>query len=238
MKILKQQYPEQYFATDEFGQSYATKTKYYLDHGIYRLEKWMKEHPDYVVYDTEKAFSITWQGEIFSGFIDRILYNQNTNSYIIEDIKTKDKPFKPDELATPLQFVIYVLALENVLDDPSAQISCYYDLPFCDQKQAAGTKGFMERGKNKLQQICYKIREKDFTPSPSPLCAWCNFSPTNPAQPEEGKGLCPYYSLWTSSNRVFTVANEWEGIENHPIVLAREAKKAELNKELNIDFDF
>ena len=236
--ILKERYPEDYYKTNEQGQSYATKVEDYLNFGIYRLENWLKDHPGYEVYDTEKFFSITFEGEILSGFIDRIFYNKAENSYIIEDIKTKDKPFKDEELITPLQFVIYHLALQNIIDDPDAQIQCVYDLPFCNLKQPAGTKGFMTRGTKKLQTIFTGINKDDFKPGPSPLCAWCQFSPTNPNQPEDGKGLCPYYSLWTPGHKTMAVANKWNGMKGHQAVLQKEINKAMIKEELNIDFDF
>lgn len=238
VNILKERYKEDFFKTNDTGQSYATKAKDYADFGIYRLENWLKEHPDYEVYDLEKFFSIEFEGEVLSGFIDRILYNKKENSYIIEDIKTKEKPFKDEDLVTPLQFVIYDLALRNIIQDNNAKISCVYDLPFCNLKQDAGTAGFTKRGYDKLQKLFWGIHQSEFAPAPSPLCAWCVFSPTNPAQPEEGKGLCPYHSLWTPGHKTFAVAHKWEGMSNHQKVMQQEINKALLNNELGIDFDF
>lgn len=238
VNILKERYPEDFFKTNEAGQSYATKAKDYADFGIYRLENWLKAHPDYEVYDLEKFFSFTFEGEVLSGYIDRIFHNKKDNSYIIEDIKTKDKPFKDDDLVTPLQFVIYDLALHNILGDDNIKISCVYDLPFCNMKQDAGTKGFLTRGTDKLTKIFGGIHADDYHPGPSPLCAWCQFSPTNPNQPEEGKGLCPYHSLWTPGHKTFAVAHAWEGMDAHQKIMQRELNKTLLKDELGIDFDF
>ena len=238
VNILKQRYTEEYFKTNELGQSYATRAQDYLDRGIYRLENWLKANPDYEIFGLEQFFSITFNGEILSGFIDRIFHNKADDSYIIEDIKTKDKPFKDEELTTPLQFVIYNLALQNILDNENIVITCAYDLPFCNLKQDAGTKGFMKRGTEKLKKLFDGINHEEFIPAPSPLCAWCSFSPTNPNQPEGGKGLCPYYSLWTPSHKTFAVANAWEGMNKHKEILQRELNKEILNTELGIDFDF
>ena len=238
VNIIKEMFPEDFFKTNELGQSYATKAQDFAEFGMYRLENWLKAHPDYEVYDLEKFFSFTFEGEVLSGYIDRILYNKKDNSYIIEDIKTKDKPFKNDDLVTPLQFVIYDMALRNILGDEDAKISCAYDLPFCDLRQDAGTRGFQRRGREKLQSLFAGIHDEDFAPDASPLCAWCQFSPTNPNQPEEGKGLCPYYSLWTPGHKTFAVAHAWEGMGAHQKIMQQELNKALLKDELGIDFDF
>ena len=38
-------------------------------------------------------------------------------------------------------------------------------------------------------------------------------------QTEEGKGLCPYYSLWTKQNKNFNVNHKWLGLKNHQKIL-------------------
>lgn len=225
VNYLKEKYPEEFFAVDDRGISYATKVQDYLTHGIYRLENYLKSHPGYVVLDTEKYFSIGYENKTLSGFIDRIFYDTYNHKYIIEDIKTKDKLFKDTELSVPLQFVIYAYALHESLEVPYEDITCYYDLPFCDAKQLAGSPNFITKGIKQLSKIFEGIQDNDFTPNPSPLCAWCQFSPTNPNQPEEGKNLCPYYSLWSRAKKVYYVANEWTGLDKYPIVLEKEIAK-------------
>ena len=104
------------------------------------------------------------------------------------------QPADSKELATPLQFVIYNLAAQELYNISEQDISCAYELVVCDQKQEAGTKGFIARGIKKLNKLLDEIKTEDFTPSPSPLCHWCIFSETFPNQPQEAKKLCPYYS--------------------------------------------
>ena len=111
------------------------------------------------------------------------------------------------------------------MDIPYEDIECYYDLPFCQTKQKAGTDGFIQRGLKKLDEIFNGISTKDYKPNPSPLCYWCNFSPTNPNQPEAGKNLCPYYSLWTRESKTHAVSHRWRGMENHESIMAHELKK-------------
>lgn len=179
---------------------------------------------------------------MLSGFIDRIFYNTNTGEYIIEDIKTKEKPFSDADLTTPMQFVVYTYALAQTLGISEDQIQCVYNLPFCDMRQPAGTANFMKRGIKKLDAIFEGIESGDYTPGPSPLCYWCPFSPTNPEQIEEGKYLCPYYSLWTREEKTHTVANKWLGMEKHNGIMQKEKEKQiaaeQTPQDLKNDFDF
>ena len=240
MNILKEKYKDEYFETDNEGKSYHTKIQDYLNHGIYRIENYLKENPDLEVYDMEKFFSIDFEGHVFSGFIDRIFHNTKTGEYIIEDIKTKGKPFSQEDLETPLQFVIYVLALKDVLNVPEEKIICAYDLPFCNMKQGANTPGYIERGVALLKSYLENIGAKHFRPHPTPLCHWCQFCPTNKDQPEEGKNLCPYYSLWTRENKTREVSHKWRGMAYHDQIMLDEINKSQIAQKIDKkdDLDF
>ena len=235
IEILQQKYPEDFFKVDGNGKSYETKCQDYLDHGIYRLEKFLKENPHIKLKAMEQYFSINYNGYVLSGYIDRILYDEQNDIYIIEDLKTKDHPFREQELITPMQFVIYNLAVQSMYDVTDEQITCVYNLPLCDLRQNAGTKGYLARGKKKLDKIFKGIEDKEFSPEPSALCHWCQFCPHNPTQPEAGKNLCPYYSLWTPTDRNYKVKHEWEGIDKHDIILHQVYGE---NNFSNFDFDF
>ena len=131
--------------------------------------------------------------------------------------------------------ILFPLKVESMFGVGEDCIECAYNLPLYELRQSAGTKGFVGRGKKKLDKWFEGIQEKDFTPSPSPLCHWCAFCPNNPTQPEEGKRLCPYYSLWTPNNKNFKVAHEWEGMDKHDIII--EQVYGDNNKDYS-DFDF
>lgn len=239
LNIIKEKYKEDYYKTDMNGQSYYTKMLDYASRGIYRLEEYLKANPNLKPFAAEKFFSFTYREQVFSGYIDRIFYDTTTNEYIIEDIKTKGKPFKDDELVTPLQFVIYMKGLNECLDIPLEKMKCVYDLPMVGIKQKAGTPGFFQRGMKKINNLFDKIESKDFAPSATPLCAWCQYSSSNPAVTEEGKYLCPYHSLWSRENKTHAVSHKWRGIEFVEEDQADEKSKGEAkaSKEKEIDFD-
>ena len=236
INILKEKYKEEFYKTDESGTSYYTRVLDYMSYGIYRLENFLKNNPDIVVYDMEKYFNVDFNGHILNGYIDRILYDTKNDIYIVEDIKTKNKAFKQEELATPLQFVVYVYALAKSMNLPYSKFKCAYDLPFLDMRQEAGTKGFMERGIKKLNEIFDSIEHKDFKANATPLCHWCSYCPTNETAPEKAKGLCPYYSLWTRENKTHQVSHKWRGLEYYEIDLEDERQK-NLEKGTAVEVD-
>ena len=235
IKILQKKYAREFFEGNKDGISFDTKANAFINTGIYRLENYISTHPGLSVWGCEQYFDVNFINHRFSGKIDRILYDEINDKYIIEDIKTKDHPFRDDDLITPLQFVIYVKALCDMLGIKEEQIECYYDLPICDLRQRGGSKGFVKRGVTKLENMFKAIESKDFVPHPSRLCWWCQFNHSNPKAPKEGKGLCPYYSLWRPDHKTFDVANLWEGMERHQIIVKRLDND---EKSCTIDIDY
>lgn len=201
---LKERYLKDFYALDKSGRTYDQKIDGYINKGIYRLEKRLKENP-YEIIGLEKEFFLEFGEYTFHGFIDRIFFDKINNEYIIEDIKTYPKAIPLENLRTPLQHVIYTLALRSIVKE---NIRCTYDLPFCDLTQNV-LSGYVSRGINKLNQIFREIKSSDFHPNPTPLCHWCVFSGTYPNQPDEAKNLCPFYSLWTKQNKTKEVNKIW-----------------------------
>lgn len=210
---------------DKSDRTYPQKLNEYLTSGIYRLELKMKEHPDLELVGLEVPFQFLYNGHQFKGLIDRVLRNNKTGKYIIQDIKTYAVPLERAKLKSPLQFVVYIMAAQELYDCTEVDIECSYDLPLCNVEQPAGSDGFVAVGKTMIDKFFADIEAKIFVPNPSPLCYWCQYSATNPDQPEEGKNLCPYHSLWTKENKKnFHVAFDWLGLENHEVVLEKYIK--------------
>lgn len=221
MLQLEHKYTDSFHTLDKSNRSCKDKIFGYLESGIYRLENFLLANNHIEVLDTEKEFEFTLPGTetVFHGFIDRILYNKRQMKYIVQDIKTYAVPVEKKNLDVPLQFVIYAHAMKELYGISTEEIDCAYDLPFCDLTQAAGTTDFVDRGTEKVIELLNNINKKEFAPKPSPLCHWCEFCPTNPNQPEAGKNLCPYHSLWTRENKTHQVASSWAGLDQHELVL-------------------
>lgn len=227
---LQTLYPVELFELDKSNRTFADKIYWYLQTGIYRLEQYMKAHPTYIIAGAEQQFKIIYKNkQTFGGFIDRIFYDTATNTYIIQDIKTYAVPVEEDKLTTPLQFVIYTLAVQELYNCDPSKIKCQYYLPFCDLTQDAGTSSYLKRGITKLDKLFNSIESNDFTPNPCPLCNWCEFSKTNPAATEDFKLLCPYCCKWDRQTRnradINNVENIWQGLENHDLIMTNYLKE-------------
>lgn len=215
LKQIEKHYPDDFHALDKSGRSYKEKAEYYKSTGIYRLENRLTQNPDLEIVGLEKEFYLEFNEYLFHGFIDRIFYDKSKDEYIIEDIKTYSKPMENKDLKVPLQHVVYSLALKSTGIN---KIVCTYDLPLCDINQKVDSK-YLGKGILKLEDLFEDIKYSDFEPKPSPLCHWCLFSGTYPNQPEEAKGLCPYYCKWTKQNRTFEQNYSWLGVKKHQEIL-------------------
>lgn len=227
---LKQKYDKQHFIKkDKQGFSYNDKITAYLETGIHRLQKYLAENRQLRIIATEKEFQLEHKGYLFHGFIDRAFKNIETGEIYVEDIKTWDT-IKGHELKTPLQLVLYSIAASQIFE--ADKVACGYDLPIIDERHKAGSAGYIEKGIAKIDKILSHIEAKEFEPNPTPLCHWCVFSPTYiEGQPEEGKGLCPYFCHWTKVNKDFSVEFEWAGKDNHEKVLEAYAKQIERDEK-------
>jgi hypothetical protein len=218
---LQYKFPTTFNVPDKVGRTYKEKIYEYLDKGIYRLETFLKEHPTYEVVSLEQKFDFDYEGYNLNGSIDRVLRDTATGEYILHDIKTYPKPMDHKDLTTPLQFIVYIIAMNHLFGVDMDKIKCAYDLPFCDIRQDAGTPGFLTRGFKKLKKLIEDINMQEFEPKPSPLCHWCDFCPTNENQPKECKGkvLCPYHSLYTKEAPIHNSIEKWQGLANHQAVV-------------------
>ena len=83
---IENKYPDEFYLLDKSNRTYADKRDYYINIGIYRLEKRVKEN-NLKVVALEKEFYLKFGEYTFHGFIDRIL--KKDDQYI--DLKTKEK---------------------------------------------------------------------------------------------------------------------------------------------------
>lgn len=159
----------------------------------------------------ELPFEFEYEDKIIlHGFIDRIDQNSKGELRVV-DYKTSNMPFEQKDLTTPLQMFIYTLACESIYG--KTPVEHLYDMIFIDEKQLACTKGYYKRGKKKLDGLIDKIIEFEktlqYSPKPTPLCYWCEFSGTNPNTPFYLEGMCEYYSLWKPDKKSFKVNKEY-----------------------------
>lgn len=256
IEALARMYPDDFASREnKDGLSFADKSLIFLGTSenrgsIASLERYLDAHPTQKVVGVEVEFWAKYKKVWLRGFIDRLLFDEETKEYVIEDIKTKGHEFSSAELKTAQQqFVIYALAVSQMkgLKDYPTQFD--YDLPFVSdpaigafgyRQSVGGYPMFMNAGLRTIDGQLAGIDAQDFTPHPSPLCYWCPFCDNSPMQPAEGKHLCPYFSLWDPEHKTWAVKveNEWKGIAEHPMVLAKYQEACGMKGKAKDDFEF
>lgn len=202
---LKQKYFEDWIAPD-------TKSLLTYEDKLGNYEAYLRrlasdENSAWSVYATEREFSFQMTERVeFYGFIDRI-DTDGMGGYRLIDYKTSKKLFSKSDIATPLQMVVYALAIEREFGVPPNEYE--YDFILLDKIQPVVSQGFVARGENKIYKTLEKIevdrKAQSFDPKPSPLCHWCDYCKTNTRAEESLKFECPYHSLWTPNNKTSAV---------------------------------
>lgn len=173
-----------------------------------------KLEDDWKCVGVEVPFEFVYDDRvILHGFIDRI-DKRGENEYRPVDYKTANKVYEHKDLTTPLQLFIYELAIKDMFGDNAVVPERIYDMVFHNTIQYGGTKGFEKRGFKKLDKVLDQIEEAEktgaYTPKSTPLCYWCDFSPTNPNANPFTEGLCRSFSLWTPENKTFEVNQDYK----------------------------
>lgn len=215
---LEMKYPE-FNQKKKTGKTYKEEMFNYLDRGIYRLKEFADNNPNIEFVAAEQEFNFPYKNINFKGFIDRVFRYRDTGKYLVQDIKSYDTAETTkaggsnSKINLSLQGVIYMLATKYLYNAEPEECTFQYDLPLINLTQDVNMNNVIARGKAKLDLLFNQVENKDFRAIPSPLCAFCAYSMTNRNAPEDGKGLCPYFSHWTREHRTFSVENRWEGLE-------------------------
>ena len=150
-------------------------------------------------------------------YIDRVFKDTATGKYLIQDIKSWAVPAQNSDLKAPLQFAVYMMAAEKIWEVPLSRIRCEYDLPLCDITQPALSEDIVSESKPVLDKLFKNIKDKNFKPTVSALCHWCEYNPlNNPAilitKPE---AVCPYFSTWQKSgDKVQDTLVSWQSLDS------------------------
>jgi hypothetical protein len=211
-------YPVEFYTRDKSNRTYKEKMYLYLDSAIYRLENVMKQNPSLKIIGIEQNFEYDYDGvHSFNGSIDRAFLNTETNEIIIQDIKTWPVKAQPGDLKAPLQFAVYMMAAKELWGTEFSKIRCEYDLPLCDLVQPATSNDIVGEGKKVLDKLFNGINDREFKPTITALCHWCEYNPlVNPSILDTNpSAVCPYFSTWEKSgDAVRDVLIPWHGIDS------------------------
>jgi ATP-dependent helicase/DNAse subunit B len=206
VKALKRSYFENWYAKDNAsGMTYEEKLKIFKSTV---LQNEMTDDEWKPVY-FELPFEFVWNNRcIIHGFIDRV--DIKDGEFRVVDYKTSKKVFDDSKVKTSQQFGIYACAILNMFG--KLPIEYEYDFILLNQKQQAMSTGWEKRFIKKIEKILDAINKcnesKIFSPKPCPLCYYCNYCANNP-NAKEYQHECIYFSLWTPTEKSFSVNEEF-----------------------------
>ena len=206
---LKRRYFDEWYTPDpKSGLTYDQKIAIFFD----RIQD-EENDTDWRTIGAEVPFDFEFRpGVYIRGFIDKVQQNSSGKLRIV-DYKTSKAVYDSKKLTTPLQLFIYHLACAQLY--PGHEIAEYmYDFVLLGETRLGGSKGWLTRASAKLVKLLDAIEECEQTgiwkPSSSPLCYWCPYCANNPNAQRQHRDRCPYYSLWTPSDRKnFSVNMRW-----------------------------
>jgi hypothetical protein len=111
------------------------------------------------------------------------------------------------------------MAAQELWKTPVEKIKCEYDLPLCDITQPALSENIVADGKQVLDKLFKGITTKNFKPTVTALCHWCEYNPlTNPSILEtKPDAVCPYFSTWQKSgDNVRDTLITWQDLNSVP----------------------
>ncbi len=154
--------------------------EYYFNRGIRLLVDYYTENYPFKenTIATEKLimFNLDREGKYkFRGYIDRIVFNELTNSYEIHDYKTSESPKSQYELDKDRQLAIYSIALREQFNTNNISLIWHF-LSFNKKMYSSRTIEQLEDLKQEIILLINKIESTtEFKPNPGKLCDWCEF---------------------------------------------------------------
>lgn len=156
-------------------------SKHYFELGIKFLIDYFSSHHPFQdgTLETEKKIFIDLDSEgkyKIIGFIDRLVYNKETNIFEIHDYKTSNFLKSQEELDKDRQLALYSLAIKK--DFPQAQDIhlIWHFLAFNKKIISKRTEEELDNLKQEIIQLINKIESTtEFPPKPSMLCKWCSY---------------------------------------------------------------
>jgi DNA helicase-2/ATP-dependent DNA helicase PcrA len=164
----------------EFWQMDGYKNKQerdaYQQKGLEALKKFFVNYqaaPPKEILFLEKKFSFRIGGDIIKGAIDRV-DRLDDGSLEVVDYKTgksKDKL----EFKDKRQLILYQIFLEEFLNEKVSKLSYYY-LETGEKLSFKATTKEIEKLKFGVMEEIAAIKNRNFTPTPSPMCTFCDFN--------------------------------------------------------------
>lgn len=165
---------------EEFWQGEGFKNKeerdLYKKKGVEALKKFYASYqisPPKEILFLEKKFSFRIGGDIIKGAIDRVDRLPDGTLEVIDYKTGKNK--EKLEFKDKRQLILYLVFLEEFLGEKVGKLS-YYFLESGEKMSFKATPKEIEKLKSGVMEEIAAIKNRNFTPNPSPMCAFCDFN--------------------------------------------------------------
>ena len=118
------------------------------------------------------------------GYIDRLVYNQETQEYEIHDYKTAKNIPPQDKIDTDRQLALYSIAIKQLYGEDKKVLLTWHYLSHNTRIDSRRTDQQLTQLKQDIINLIKEIESTtDFPPKESVLCSWCEF-----------KEICPIFN--------------------------------------------
>ena len=177
--------------------------KDYFNKGVQYLIDYYTKHKPFddntIAVEKHIIFDLDENGEHkIRGFIDRLVYNLKTNEYEIHDYKTSKFLPSQEVLDKDRQLALYSIAIKEIYGVEKKVILVWHYLAHNKRIHSRRTDKQLNQLKEDTLDLIKEINStRDFPPTKSPLCNWCEYKPICPAwgnkPPEKQMNLKDYY---------------------------------------------
>ena len=175
IKIVKEEFTGEHY----FNKGIKFLINYFLKHSPFDDNTIATEKQIIVNLDNDGRYKI-------QGYIDRLVYNKETNIFEIHDYKTSASMKSQGELDNDRQLALYALGVKEMFPNARGIRLFWHFLDFNEQKFSERSLEQLEELRNEIIQLIEKIESTaDFPPVKSALCGWCEFRSYCPVIQEE-----------------------------------------------------
>lgn len=169
--------------------------KDYFNKGLqFIIDYYIKNHPfQDNTLEIEKKISLIIHPEKnhkLIGFIDRLVFNKETNEYEIHDYKTADSMPSREKVESDRQLAIYSMAVKELFGKEKEVCLIWHYLAHNKKICLKKTQEQLQETKKQILDLIEKIEsEKQFPACVSKLCDWCEY-----------QTICPEFNKQQNSN--------------------------------------
>jgi len=159
----------------------------YFNKGIQFLVNYYMKHKPFddntIAVEKEILISLDESGNYkIRGFIDRLAYNLETLEYEVHDYKTSNNLPKREDIEKDRQLALYSIAIKEIFGEEKEIILVWHYLAFDKRIHSRRTNEQLNWLKKETLALIKEIEStKEFPPTKSPLCNWCEYKDICPA---------------------------------------------------------